>query len=556
MMMIFNRMTPTGRKFDHLNVRANHEKLVAKKSPKFVTLKEFRDSTSKGGKQWTVINGSVYDLSSLVRAGTHPGGDFLSEFVGIDASLYFYTIHVKGANVWARLRPCWVGYLDKWAAANEEKQLAPKADLELMAMIDDLAAKGLFVYPIRDIILQVAFCLALVVGQLVLAMQAFPKVVDMQEEAITWATIDLSLLCISILLGAAAYLAGAYFLHDSGHQSMFATKKANRNFTKWAGLGLMGSTTAAETFEIHDYHHCFPNVIDRDGTLNTGPFKWHPDQLLEDSLARGYNIWAPALWHGLALWLYAPIEINMSIRVSLKKREYLLFSLFLARAFLIFAVPMFLGYSWHVGASHYFSICLAGYHMALTSTWNHMAEAKENIAQFNSQTHHNKRSFVYHQAGKTRSLNHSAFEDGLVAGYNNSNTIGAERSQVARFLHQVVSWCNGHLNYHTEHHLIPYLPRQNLPLVAAKLRRICQEDDTVPHEHSSEVFSAKTYSESFLQTFHAVGNPLKYSKFRRETNMFEIRAPLGKALESETALDTVLEYINDTDESSLSSEEY
>ena len=89
---------------DLLDVRAKHEALLCQRPRKTVTIEDFRTSTRSGGMKWTVINGSVYDLAFLIGSGSHPGGNFLHEYVGIDSTLYFYTSHIKSTKVWTRLR--------------------------------------------------------------------------------------------------------------------------------------------------------------------------------------------------------------------------------------------------------------------------------------------------------------------------------------------------------------------------------------------------------------------------------------------------------------------
>lgn len=483
---------------DNLNVRARHEALLVKnKKRKLVTLKEFREAISSG-KKWTVIHGSIYDLTALL--GNHPGGDFLGDFVGIDSSLHFYISHIKSANVWARLRSSWIGYLKE--DPDSKDRLAAQADRELMELIDEVAAKGLFQYPRSHIVIQLTLILGLYIAQILLAMKAFPLGAD---ETVNW-----TMLFYSLVTGTIGYEAAGFFVHDGGHASLFETKKQNQKFLKWVGL-LILNTAVPESLEVHDYHHAFPNTMGRDHTYSMPLFKWHPEQLEDGvSMPPGYSSWAPFVWYGVFLWLYAPVEVHRTFKVCAERKDYVFFTLFLARFAIIFGLPMCLGYSWLVGASHYFTFIFSGYIGAFISTLNHLAEEKESISQFQNYTHQKGRSFVQHQAGKTRNLIRPALEKGLIEpGFAKNKVVDTNPNKKASiaipsFFHGIANWASGHFNYHIEHHMIPYLPRQNLPLLTHRIREICALEGA---DFGKELYFSSDYSEAAWSVFYTVLKP-------------------------------------------------
>lgn len=59
--------------------------------------------------------------------------------------------------------------------------------------------------------------------------------------------------------------------------------------------------------------------------------------------------------------------------------------------------------------------------------------------------------------------------------------------------------------------MIPYLPRQHLPALATEIRRICNQDDTLPPGVSNG-YKTSTYSETMVEVAKAVQDPLSCSK--------------------------------------------
>ena len=137
-----------------------------------------------------------------------------------------------------------------------------------------------------------------------------------------------------------SYLTALYLIHDLGHQEVFSTKKLNQQVNKWVAILFLNVSTVNETMEIHDEHHCFPNVLDRDHTLTTGPFKWHEEQTGGNPLSPLYSLLAPLFWYGLALFMYNIVEYKLSLERNIKV-GVTPFGLAIARVFAVFMIPMY-----------------------------------------------------------------------------------------------------------------------------------------------------------------------------------------------------------------------
>ena len=59
--------------------------------------------------------------------------------------------------------------------------------------------------------------------------------------------------------------------------------------------------------------------------------------------------------------------------------------------------------------------------------------------------------------------------------------------------------------------MIPYLPRQHLPSLATEIRRICNQDDTLPLGVSNG-YKTSTYGKTMVEVAKAVQDPLSCNK--------------------------------------------
>ena len=75
------------------------------------------------------------------------------------------------------------------------------------------------------------------------------------------------------------------------------------------------------------------------------------------------------------------------------------------------------------------------------------------------------------------------------------------------FVHELESWSTGHFNYHVEHHMMPYLPRQYLPLVSQRVRKICALDAN-PDKEARPTYKTSCFVEAFGEVYVSVGKPI------------------------------------------------
>ena len=481
---------------DPLGVRNRHTENIPEQTERnTISVQDFRNAIQHKGMKWTVIDGHVYDLKNLI--GNHPGGDFLDEFVGTDATLYFYIKHLKSRGAWRRLRACWKGYLD------EPQGVAHDLDRKLIELVEELGQEGKLTFPLRDIVIQCIICVSLYVAQFVLAVMAIGP-----SDTYHCCSDNGSMLLAtaSLLCGTLAFMLTGYFLHDCGHQSVFDTKEGNSMMTFLGGL-VMG-VAATETLAEHDMHHGYPNVLSRDGTLNTGIIVWHRDQV-KGELPEDYSDWAPKLWYGFVLWMYSPVEVYRIAKIGIEKSWRSIVGYVIRYAF-AFGAPYLFGSTWLVGVVYLASFLLSGFTVALISTFNHLAEPKENVAYFRERTREG-RSFVEHQLGKSCSFTRGAFEAGLVplSGEEWEPPAGLFCGRIRLFLHRCVSWLTGHFNYHQEHHMVPFMPRQHLREISWRLRRVVETSTPtkVTTEEDEGLLKVRGFMESFFLVYDAVCYP-------------------------------------------------
>jgi len=480
---------------DRLNVRHEHEMRLKAKTPKYVTPAAFRQAV-KEGRQWTIINGSVYDISGLTAPGKHPGGNFLADFVGIDASLSFYTAHIKSDQVWRRLRVSWMGYLTQPDASSGEdtSDLMCSRDKALHKLIEEFAAEGLFAYPLRhwlwDMQGPVLFLISLLTAH---------WCIQGRIPASWWGWL---LYVASIGCGAFGALLGQYLCHDVGHQSAFETKAQGKRFCKWFAV-VWGGIDWSEGAIVHDAHHAFPHVVGRDKSLDTTPLVyWHPAQLLEaslDKLSTGYATWASFMWFFVILWIYMPLEVARSVVEAAKRRDALVFGGIMARMAAPFLPTLLFGASWHY-ASWIMLVGEFGFaSLALCASLNHFLFDAITVDQYLGTVHQTSavdqrlHGFVALQAGVTENHNRAAMDHGLhgfttaAAGDDKASFPSVLRRVVMGSWDAVVSCWVGHFNYHIEHHLVPYMPRRNLHKVTARCRALVGEDLYASTTHAEGV---------------------------------------------------------------------
>jgi len=441
-------------------VLREHEKLLKAKRRKWVTPADFRRAVEEDGRLWTVINGSVYDVAGLIGNDNngkpkHPGGDFLADFVGKDASLWFYTSHLKSENVLTRLSVSWVGYL------TDRFGLMCSHDKAMHKLIDDFAAEGLFAYPWRhwlwDMQGPVLFLISFWVAHCCIQGRIAP---DWSGRLVYVG---------SFIGGSLSYVLMLYFVHDALHQSIFTTKERAKSFTRWFSLVVGGIDWSVGAI-VHDAHHAFTHVVGRDKSLDTAPLVyWHKSQVPGDSAgalssAEAFAAtWGAFLWFTVVVWLMFPMEVLRSVADAFKRKDVVCLVAVPVRLLLPFACHLSFNVSLHYAVWLLLAQEVGMVLVGIAASLNHFSFDAIDVHQFREKM---DQGFVEQQAKTTQNHNAVALGYGL-HGANGKQPRSLVVWALVASLDAVVSCWVGHFDYHVEHHLVPYMPRRNLPKVMA-----------------------------------------------------------------------------------------
>lgn len=78
----------------------------------YFTMKEVEKHNTTNDTVWIIINDTVYDITSYISKGIHPGGnEVFDKYAGTDATNRFTELHSK--NAWLELEQYKIGYLKK-----------------------------------------------------------------------------------------------------------------------------------------------------------------------------------------------------------------------------------------------------------------------------------------------------------------------------------------------------------------------------------------------------------------------------------------------------------
>ncbi len=346
----------------------------------------------------TVFEGGVYDLRRF--AARHPGGQVLQAVVGTDASLALLNAHGKSVAVRHMLKRFHVG---AFAEATRDP-----LERDLLALRADFTREGLFTYPRARLVLDVVRWLTLFGAGIALASRSASAAFVL----VLVATIDV-----------------VWWIHDAGHDAVFADEARARQVIDLLGVLVLGMPQVDYHYGVHRRHHGFPNVLGLDEALDTGPVAWTEETAASKSpFARNNRV---ALWF-LAIVPFAGVALTWSaIVAAARKRRRLVVLLVVLRWILVGAFAV------HVGAP---ALVLA--------PW---------IAG----------SVLAFMAG----LNHFHLPITAVADPSYARAV-FERTQNVDHAGRLWHWLSGGLDLHIEHHLFPSLPSFRYRGVAPRIRQL------------------------------------------------------------------------------------
>ena len=346
-----------------------------------------------------VIGSGVYDLKNF--APRHRGGKFLSLLFGRDASHIVWNAHAKNPGVARMLEGFRVGTLDR--------ATLPALDRELLDLRSELEAEGLFHYATRWLV-QDAVRLILLFVLAIVAALTDPW---LGCAMFTIASIDL-----------------VWWIHDAGHDSIFATEATARRVIETLGITFLGMPQQGYHYVIHRIHHGFANVIGVDQALNTGPVIWDRRMLARSSPL--LVALQPLLWLGVVVPLATVALIGGAVAGCVKQRKLHLVALFALRWYVVGA--------WLFGGNWLAAVLppvIAGAILAFMASLNHfhlpMSESLE-------------RSFARGVVERTQNISDAGW---------------------------LWAWLSGGLDHHIEHHLFAAMPRRNYPVIAPRVQALC-----------------------------------------------------------------------------------
>lgn len=235
----------------------------------------------------------------------------------------------------------------------------------------------------------------------------------------------------SFVLAVIASITLVWWIHDSGHDAFFKTRKTSQLFIEAAGVIFLGMPQIEYHYEVHRLHHAHTNIIGKDGALETGPVRWHEKQLR--SAQDKFSSVQALIWFGVALPLVWPLISIRCIQTLAKRKQWVRLSFIAARWVLV------LWFFRNDLTLVFIPQLIAGFVMGFVSSLNHFHMPMDDKKQ-------------------------DAFPSSVFITTQNL----AQRGLFA-------TWITGGLNFHIEHHLFPTMPSRNLkyaaPLVEAYARQ-------------------------------------------------------------------------------------
>ncbi|WP_020015343.1 fatty acid desaturase family protein [Promicromonospora sukumoe] len=261
-------------------------------------------------------------------------------------------------------------------------------------------------------------------------------------------------LAVAVLFGV-VFTQGAFLAHDGGHQQIFAHGRNNEWFSRIVGNLFVGLSIGWWSRK-HNKHHGNPNVIGKDGDIDTGALVFVPG---EEVGRTGFLGWVTRRQGWLffpMLALFGPVLHAKSVQTlattpAIKHR--LVESVLLAVRLIGFPVVVVLTLGPVLGVS-FLAVQLAvfGVYMGATFAPNHKGMPllpKDNSIDF-----------LRRQVLTSRNIRGGRF----------------------------VAWAMGGLNYQIEHHVFPRMASVNLRHVRPILVQFCAERD-IPYTETGLVES-------------------------------------------------------------------
>jgi fatty acid desaturase len=274
---------------------------------------------------------------------------------------------------------------------------------------------------------------------------------------------------------AVAFTQVSFLGHDAGHRQIFATRRANALFGLLVGNLLVGFSYGWWV-DKHNRHHAHPNEEGADPDVSDGALAFSAGQALERRSAFGRWFARTQAWLFFPLLTLEGLNLHVaSVRTLLggPRRRYRRAEIALLGTHLVAYPALLLTVLPPLHALAFLAVHqgVFGVYLGCSFAPNHKGMPMLSAAD--------ERDFLRRQVLTSRNVRGGRFTDVLLGG----------------------------LNYQTEHHLFPSVPRQNLRRLQPLVRAHCA-DLRLPYTETGLVVSYAIV----LRHLHAVGAPLRTAR--------------------------------------------
>ncbi len=253
-----------------------------------------------------------------------------------------------------------------------------------------------------------------------------------------WLANENPILALLWLTGASINL--VWWIHDSGHDALFASKDWSKFFIELLGVLFLGMLQVDYHYGIHRRHHGFTNILGKDTALETGPIVWHKKMLKDGQRLVRRQSW---LWVGIILPLTYPLISFKCLKVAYEQGKYTRLA-FWGLRWAVFLFVLKISF-WIL----FLPVLAAGFVLGFAASLNHfhLEISEKQRVPFPAQV------FLVTQ------------------------NIDSPSS--------FVTWLTGGLNFHIEHHLFPTMPSRNYHLAQEAVRAFASKHSLPYHSCSS-----------------------------------------------------------------------
>ncbi|CAI9153619.1 unnamed protein product [Rangifer tarandus platyrhynchus] len=372
--------------------------------------------------QWLVINRKVYDVTGW--ADRHPGGrQVLNHYAGEDATDVFRAMHPDPDIVRLYLKPLLIGELAP-EEPNQERNKNSRLVEDFQELRRTLETMNLFNANLGFFFLHF--------GQLLIL------------EALAWVIVWhfgsgwLITMFISLLL-TVAQVQGAFLQHDMGHLSIFKKAKWNRLMQKFV-MGHLKGLSAKWWNNQHFQHHVKTNIYPKDPDVDLSPFLVIGDlqPVKYCKKIKFINYEKQHLYFCMVgVHLFMPIAFNLKSMQEMYRRRYWEDIAWVSSSYIRYFITFVPFYG------IFGTLVLMFLVKFLESPWIAYITQMSHIPM--KMSNEENQNWFSTQVLATCNVEQSFFND----------------------------WFTGHLNFQTEHHLFPTMPRHNYHKGAPLVKSLC-----------------------------------------------------------------------------------